>query len=253
MEKNIPNYVTLANLFCGVLGIILALDGNGNLAWAGIMVFLGGFFDLLDGLVARLLKVSSPIGKQLDSLADVVTFGVLPSVITYKLLVFTQVDWLYLLYIDEVSVIALITFALTGAAAWRLAKFNLDDSQSTTFRGLPTPANGMFFASLPLVLANDALVVNFDIIYLQQIVLNPYLLVGFVMFFSWLMVSKVPLFSFKFSSMKWQDNKLVYIFLAICLLLFVTLLWASVPIIIFLYVILSAFNKPKPNEIQSAD
>ncbi|MGZ5281738.1 MAG: CDP-alcohol phosphatidyltransferase family protein [Bacteroidia bacterium] len=245
MERHIPNLLTLGNLFCGFLGILFCMEGDSNLALGGMMVFAGAIFDVFDGMSARLLKVSSPIGGELDSLADVVTFGLLPSVIVYKLLVLSQVDWIYLLYADDVPVFALIAFLITACAALRLAKFNVDTTQYKTFKGMPSPANGMFFASLPLIMQNDSFLVDFDIYFLEQIVLNPYILIGFTLLMSWLMVSNLPLFSFKFSSKKWADNKFIYIFLILSAILFATLLWASIPVILFLYVILSYFNKPK--------
>ncbi|RYD79423.1 MAG: phosphatidylserine synthase, partial [Sphingobacteriales bacterium] len=110
MEKHIPNLLTLGNLFCGFLGILFCLEGDSNLAWGGMMVFAGATFDVFDGMSARMLKVNNPIGGELDSLADVVTFGLLPSVIVYKLLALSQVDWMYLFYTDDIPVLALISF-----------------------------------------------------------------------------------------------------------------------------------------------
>ncbi len=257
MEKHIPNLLTLGNLFCGFLGILFCLEGDSwrdpvyNIALGGIMVFAGATFDVFDGMSARLLKVSSPIGGELDSLADVVTFGLLPSVIVYKMLVLTQTSWLYLFYADDVPVLALISFLIAACAAIRLAKFNVDTTQYKTFKGMPSPANGMFFASLPLMLSTTSPLFDFDA---TDIILNPITLIGFTILLSWLMVSNLPLFSFKFSSKKWEDNKYIYIFLILSVILFAMLLWASIPVILFLYVILSYFNKPKTqNEIQSAD
>jgi CDP-diacylglycerol---serine O-phosphatidyltransferase len=249
--RNLPNYVTLLNLFCGFLGIICCL--NGELTYAGLLVFAGAFFDLIDGLVARGVNQHSPLGKQLDSLADLVTFGVLPSIIMHILLLKTQADWLNFMWIFNIPTLSLIPFALAAGAAWRLAKFNVDETQSTTFRGVPTPSNGMFFAAIPLMLNQKPFVVNLELLDFSAMLNEPYaplLIIGLCILFTWLMLSNVRLFSFKLSGAKGKTA--IYAFKAVSALLFVFLLWAAVPIIIFLYLILSLIIKPG-NEVQSAD
>lgn len=257
MQRNLPNYITLLNLFCGFLGILCCLasdQSSSALTYAGLLVFAGAFFDLFDGLAARALKVHSPIGKQLDSLADCVTFGLLPAVITHILLLKTNADWLNALYIFNIPTLSLIPFAIAAGGAWRLARFNVDETQSKVFRGLPIPANGMFFASLPLMLNQKPFVVDLELLDLSSMLNENYaapLLVALSIFFCWLMLSNVRLFSFKLSK-KTRGITLIYAYIAISALLFVFLLWAAVPIIIFLYLILSLLIKPG-NEVQSAD
>lgn len=251
IEKRLPNILTFANLFSGFFGLLACF--NGDLVLGGAMVFAGAFFDVCDGFAARMVKHTSLIGKELDSLADVVTFGLLPAMIVHMLILRSHENWLYDWYIGYSPFISLVPFLLVMAAAYRLAKFNVDASQSKIFKGLPTPANGLFFASFPLIMEYDVFVFQNDVFYLSQVVLNSYLLIGFVFLFSWLMVSSIPLFSFKFKNFSWADNKVVFSFLIISVLLFIVLLWSAVPLIIFIYIILSFFYKTKSDEIQSAD
>jgi CDP-diacylglycerol---serine O-phosphatidyltransferase len=251
IEKRIPDFLTLCNLFCGFIAVLACL--NGNLVMAGWLIFIGAIFDLFDGMAAKLLKASSPIGAQLDSLADMVTFGVVPALISYMLLVKAHSSWLEGGYIYEIPVYALLPILLVATASYRLARFNSDTSSKENFRGLPTPASAMFFASLPLMLQYDVFVVKFDILYVHQFIFNSWFLAGVIMLFSWLMVSNLPLFSLKISSLTGPNNKLIILFLVICVLLFAFLLWMAVPIIIILYIVFSYFIKSTPNEIQSAD
>ena len=251
IEKRIPNLLTFANLFSGFFGLLACF--NGDLVLGGAMVFAGAVFDVFDGMSARMVKHTSLIGKELDSLADVVTFGVLPAVIVHMLILRSHENWTYDFYVGYSPFVSLLPFLLVMGAAYRLAKFNIDASQSKMFKGLPTPANGLFFASLPLIMEYDVFMLQMDVFYMSQVVLNTYLLIGFVFLFSWLMVSRIPLFSFKFKNLSWSDNRLVFSFLMISFLLFVVLLWSAVPLIIFLYIILSFFYKTKSDEIQSAD
>jgi CDP-diacylglycerol--serine O-phosphatidyltransferase len=250
-EKNIPNLLTLCNLLCGCFGVVACF--NGDLPMAGLLVFAGAFFDLLDGMAARLLKVNSPIGKDLDSLADVVTFGMLPAFIIHLLLKKSHAEWMEIFYIADAPVVSLLPFLLTACSALRLAKFNNDTTQSSTFRGLPTPANGMFFASFPLILLNNNFVLHFDIYHLSDIFLNPFLLIGLVVIFSWLMLSNVRLLSFKLKGMSFAANKQVYILAIISVILFAALLWMAIPLIILLYIILSYIAKPKADEVHSSN
>lgn len=250
-EKQIPNLLTLCNLLSGCFGMVACL--NGDLPTAGFLVFVGAFFDLLDGMAARLLKVNSPIGKDLDSLADIVTFGVLPAYIIHILLLKSHADWMGIFYIADAPVLSLLPFLLTAASALRLAKFNNDTTQSTTFRGLPTPANAMFFASFPLILQYNTFVFRFDIIHLSNIFLNPLLLIGLVILFSWLMLSDVRLLSFKFKGFAFKDNRYVYFLAILSVVLFALLLWMAIPLIILIYIILSLIAKPKADEIHSTN
>ena len=141
IKRNIPNLITLGNLFCGLVAIVFSL--NNNLYFAGTFIFFGAILDFFDGLSARLLKVSSEIGKHLDSMADMVTFGVAPGMIMFQMIKLSN--------IDENSYIAYIGFIITIFSAIRLAKFNLDTKQTSSFIGLPTPAAAIFIASLPII------------------------------------------------------------------------------------------------------
>lgn len=248
MEKNIPNYISLANLFCGFFGILAVL--NGNLALAGAMIFLGAFFDLFDGMAARMLKAGSEFGKQLDSLCDVVTFGVLPALIAQTLLLKSNADWLYTYFFYDIPTLSLIAFFIVMASVWRLARFNTsDNSSSSYFRGMPTPTAAIFFGSLPLILQNNIFFFQAQTYNVSTLILNPYFMTGAILLISWLMISDIPLFSLKLKSLSWAANKMIYIFFIASLLLFIFFLWTAVPLIVILYVILSFFKRPQVNEL----
>ena len=260
IEKYLPNLLTFANLFCGFLGIVscfndsffywppndpYAINAMGsNIVFAGFMVFLGAFFDLFDGMAARWVKATSPIGKELDSITDMVTFGVLPALILHNLLQHSHSDWLYAVYVGYSPAGMLLPFLLVAGAAWRLAKFNTDATQSKTFSGLPTPACAMFFASFPLIMRySDVLIFKFDVVYISNIILNPLFLIPLILLFSWLMVSKIRLFSLKLNCFSYKNNRFAFTFALVCLFVFVILRWAGVPVIILLYIILSMIKK----------
>ncbi len=264
IEKHIPNFLTLCNLFCGMYGIIACFSGGdidfygyelitkGSLKTAGLMVFAGAFFDLLDGMAARLFRHSSELGKQLDSLADMVTFGVLPSTIIYVMLLHSHKDAVFSLYLGNSPAIALLAFAIGIGAALRLARFNIDTRQLSNFIGLPSPANGLFFASLPLIAEFNTFFFEYDAVAFGEIVLNPYLLIGLSLLFAWLMNSNIRMFSFKLQPGGFARNKLAVGFAATSAVLFVLLYWLSVPLIILLYIIVSLFTQKKStDEIQS--
>jgi CDP-diacylglycerol--serine O-phosphatidyltransferase len=202
---------------------------SGEFSNASILMLVALILDFLDGFVARLLKISSDIGKQLDSLADVVTFGVLPSLIIYKLLENSDLEPSYLKY---------AAFVMAAASALRLAKFNIDNRQSDSFIGLPTPANGMVVATFPFLIN--------DYGKLGEIVNNPWVLLAYVLVFSFLLNAEIPLFALKFKKFGWKENQLKYIFLISCVLLILAFQLAAVPLIILVYVLLSlAISKTK--------
>ncbi|WP_019949410.1 CDP-diacylglycerol--serine O-phosphatidyltransferase [Hymenobacter aerophilus] len=228
MKKHLPNAVTCLNLFSGCLALCAAFAGN--LVLAAYFVALAALFDFFDGLLARALHVSSPIGKDLDSLADMVSFGVVPGALLFALL--TQAgtdlpDWL-----------PYAGFVLTVFSALRLAKFNNDTRQSDSFIGLPTPACTLVVASLPLILENDHLA-------LAPFILSPWLLLGLTALLSGLLVAELPLFALKFKTMRWQDNKLRLTFMLLSLALLAVLREVAVPLIVLLYVLLSVFSPAK--------
>ena len=225
----------------------------GDLVLAGWMIFFDAIADLFDGLAARLLKAQSALGAQLDSLADMVSFGLAPALIAYMLLIKTHAGFIDWIYLYDVPLFALIAFLLLAAAAYRLAKFNLKHSSDHDFIGLPSPANAMFFASLPLMLQYQVFVIKFDIYSMSQLVLNPYFMIGSVLLFSWLMISPIRMFSFKMTGFRNRKARLIIPFVSISVLLFAFLLWASIPVIILLYIIFSFLTKKTNNEIQSTD
>jgi CDP-diacylglycerol--serine O-phosphatidyltransferase len=198
------------------LGVVFVLE---NRAWpAAYFVWLAGAFDFFDGFAARMLKVSSPIGKELDSLADMVSFGLLPSVVLYKLLLAANAPgyWPY------------AAFSIAVFSALRLAIFNIDETQRDSFRGVPTPANALFITALPLLTGAVA-------VYLQEY----WVLLVLTAMLSWLLVSNIELFALKFKDFTWQHNKVRFTFLVVSVLLLVMLQVAAIPAIILLYIALS--------------
>lgn len=181
-------------------------------------VWAAGFFDFLDGFAARLLKTSSPIGKELDSLADMVSFGILPSLFMYQLIGFES-PFSYLPY---------IALLMAACSALRLAVFNVDESQSDAFKGLPTPANALFITALPFL---DYPLFDF--------LFSPLILTGITIIFSILLVSRIDLFALKFRNFQWGENKIRFTFLALSVLLLAVLHFAALPLIILLYLSLS--------------
>lgn len=202
IKKHIPNSLTCCNLMCGCMATGAAFYGNYR--WAIVMIIIGAVFDFFDGMVARLLGVSSPIGKELDSLADVVTFGVAPSAILFYL--FHEVQ--YPAFLEPAAKILPYTaFLMAAFSALRLAKFNLDTRQTTSFIGLPTPANALFWGSL--VVGQHAFLVSAKF--------NAVFLFLFMFLSCLLLVAEVPLFSLKFKDLSWEHNRVQYIFLVGCL------------------------------------
>ncbi len=202
IKKHIPNSLTCCNLMCGCMATGAAFYGNYR--WAIVVIIVGAVFDFFDGMVARLLGVSSPIGKELDSLADVVTFGVAPSAILFYL--FHEVQ--YPAFLEPAAKLLPYTaFLMAAFSALRLAKFNLDTRQTTSFIGLPTPANALFWGSL--VVGQHAFLVSAKF--------NAAFLFLFMFLSCLLLVAEVPLFSLKFKDLSWEHNRVQYIFLAGCL------------------------------------
>ena len=203
IKKHIPNTITCCNLICGCMATGAAF--HQHYVWALLMIVAGAVFDFFDGMVARLLGVSSPIGKELDSLADVVTFGVAPSAIIFGL--FCEVQCPEVL-MPLRSYLPYTAFLMAAFSALRLAKFNLDTRQTTSFIGLPTPANALFWASLTV--GQHAFLVSPKF--------NAVFLVLFMFLACLLLVAELPLFSLKFKDLSWEHNRVQYIFLLGCLL-----------------------------------
>lgn len=253
MTKQIPNLFTLLNLIFGCLAIVATLQ-NGIIIqyaadgtqlidipekiWmASLFIGLAALVDFLDGFVARLFKASSEMGKQLDSLADVVSFGVAPAMILYQFLrmsIAQEDDGL------NASMAWLVpAFIVAAAGAWRLAKFNLDDSQSFGFKGVPIPAVGLMVASLPLIYWNNHNQLIVDILF------NKWFLYGLIIFLSWLMVSNLPMMALKFKDFSLKNNipKIILLLVAIAAAVFFQ--WLAVPIVFIAYIILSLLFKQK--------
>ena len=244
MKRHLPNALTCLNLLCGCLALTFIFQGQ--LVTAAYFVGAGAVADFFDGLVARALRVSSPIGKDLDSLADMVTFGVVPGAIMYELMgkVFVnEQPWFeprvhshWLLYL------ALhLPFLITIFSALRLAKFNNDTRQTTSFIGLPTPACTLVVASLPLILAHDELGLN-------GFILNPWVLLGLTGLLSGLLVAELPLFALKFKNLRWVGNRRRFLFVALALGLVGWLRAAGIPLAVLLYVLLSVPGRVRSRE-----
>jgi len=221
-----PNILTLLNLSFGFIGILF---WQHNIYIASICVFIAIIFDFLDGFVARLLNSVSSIGKELDSLADIVSFGVLPALIVFKLL---NPDFIWM-EIYEVSLLSFSVLLIPVFSALRLAKFNVEDSQKFWFKGLPTPANAMWIASLPFIIhySEQSLLLNFFSNYNNIIVTA---IIG-----AFLLIIPLPLMALKFESFNLRKNIFKYLLIISSVLLFILFQWSAFPIIICLYIILS--------------
>jgi len=218
--------MTCGNLLCGCLGIMQVFEGN--LLMASYLIFIAGVLDFLDGFVARAMNSSSPIGKELDSLADMVTFGVLPAFMVMKLFLMSDST----LGGDYYKYIPLI---LAIFSALRLAKFNVDTRQSDSFIGVPTPANALVVASFPLILEYNPDYAHF--------ILNPVNLIAYSLIMSLLLIAELPLLAFKFKSFAWADNQIKYIFLGISVLLLILLKFVAIPLVVLLYILFSVVNR----------
>jgi len=222
--------LTASNLLSGCAAIMSATQGH--LLCAALFVLLGAFLDLFDGMLARLLKVEHPLGAQLDSLADMVSFGVAPTFILF-----------YYLNGIETHYFNYSVFLMSVFSAYRLAKFNIDEDQKSSFKGLPTPANALFWISIPLIEWQNQMDVGLlDISFLLRLFNQPYLLILLCLLLSLLMVSNLPLISLKFSSLQWKGNEPKMIFLLLCVLIIPFFLLASIPIILLLYLLVSIIN-----------
>lgn len=229
----IPNAITLMNALSGCLSITFAFTGS--LTLAGLFILVAAVFDFFDGMAARLLKVSSAIGKELDSLADDISFGVAPSAIAF-MIVSQQLNADGTGFVQlplGIMAICLLPFLMAAFSALRLAKFNLDERQTDKFIGLPTPANAMVWASLPFILEYNA---NG---FFAQHVIVPQILIPLALVMSFLLVCELPLFSLKFKTWDFGSNKIRYIFLLLSLVLIIFLHFAAIPAIILLYVLMS--------------
>lgn len=224
MKKHLPNAITCANLFSGCIGIVLAFTDD-NLIFAAYCIFLAAIFDFFDGFASRVLQSFSGIGKELDSLADMVSFGVLPSVIMYELLLQAP-------QIGKISpYINFIAFAIPVFSALRLAKFNVDTRQAESFIGLPTPANAILIASLPIIIKEHN---NFS-----PYILNTWILAVFVAVMCALLVAEIPMLSLKFKNRDFNINIYRYLLLLFSAILILFFKFAAIPVVILIYITLS--------------
>ena len=224
----VPNIITLANLLCGCGSIVASLV-LGDFTLAFIFVVASAVCDFFDGFTARLLKQYSDIGVQLDSLADMVSFGVAPSAVMYAFAAQSGAT-LFGLPAGVVVVLTFVPFIMSAFSALRLAKFNIDDTQHESFSGLPTPANAIFCLSFVYAAVAKGITVEVEWVALISIVMAA------------LLVSPIRMFSFKLKSLSWAANKSQYIFLALSLVAFLTLGVYSVPTVIVLYVVISTIG-----------
>ena len=235
LKKHIPNIITLLNLLCGCIALVFA--GEANFEMAFFFVCLGIFFDFFDGFFARLFNVSSPLGLQLDSLADMVTSGVVPGFVLFKMFsnsVNSDPSLMYLPYLG---------FIITLGSCYRLANFNIDTRQTDSFIGLPTPANALFILSLPLILKNS------DSLLVLELLINPWVLLFISVLSAYILNAEIPLFAKKKKKFNLKDNALQLFFLLISILLLAYLQFAGVALIIVFYVLLSIItNKFKANK-----
>jgi CDP-diacylglycerol---serine O-phosphatidyltransferase len=270
IKKHIPNTITSGNLFCGCLALVNVFEGD--LVWACYLVGIAVILDFFDGFSARMLGVASPIGKDLDSLADMVTFGVVPGAMLYKLIGF------FLAFDADGNVtgslIPYLGFCVTVFSGIRLAKFNNDTRQTDSFIGVPTPTNAILVSSLVLILAFHIDHADILAIYnehqeaglagyslfgsgsfhpgfmtypkLAPLLCNPWIYVIYSFLFSYLLISELPLFALKFKHFKWKGNEIRFIFLGISLILLAGFQFLGIPLVIGLYIILSLINNITP-------
>jgi len=253
IKRNIPHVFTSLNLLSGLVAILMVMSDR--LIEATFFVFLGIFFDFFDGFFARLYKVEGEFGKELDSLADMVTSGIVPGLIMYQLLLYaTQEKWFNQLSCDignwesfketNLFFLPFIGLIIPLASAFRLANFNIDERQSDSFIGLPTPAFALFVVSLPLILNYSDNQFFIDLIH------NNYVLVGITLLGSYLLNSDMPLFSLKFKNYSWGDNKMKYLFLISSLVLLIIFKTVAIPLVIILYVLISLIeNTTQKNKV----
>ncbi len=237
-KQHIPNTITAFNLIAGLVAITLVFEDN--LVMASLFIFIAALFDFLDGMAARLLDARSELGKQLDSLADLVSFGVAPGLIMFQLLSSGCEGSCNIL--EQYHITPYFALMIPVCSAFRLAKFNIDLSQEEHFIGLPVPANAIFFASIPLVLfyqANQFSVIPLN--FFTEFFSNSRVLAVLTVLFSYLLVSDFHLFSMKFKKMGWKGNEVRYIFLILAATYLVLFSLCAIPLIILTYFVLSLF------------
>lgn len=245
ITKNIPNFITLLNLLAGSIAVIFAVQNH--LIAAALFVGLGIFFDFFDGMIARLLDVKSELGLQLDSLADMVTSGLVPGIVMFQLLRTTLAnpgtaakDWTGSSFFEfDFPWIATIGLLVTLASAYRLANFNIDERQDTSFVGLPTPANAILILSLPIILQFQPTA------FATSLILNEWFLIGLTLFSCYILNAEIPLFALKFKNWSFKENFVRYGFLVLSVILLVCFHFLALPMIIIAYLLMSIIFKSK--------
>lgn len=232
MKAFVPNFITLLNLLSGGIAVIFAVKGD--LSTAALFVFFGIFFDFFDGFLARKLNVSSEMGLQLDSLADLVTSGLAPALVLVNL-----IELSILPSQDANCFLPYLGLLVLLCSAYRLAKFNISTEQSQFFIGLPTPANALLIMSLPLILDYQ----NSDSY--NVLILNPFFLVVVTLLSSFLLNAPVKLIALKFKTWNFSENALKYILIIFSLVGLILFKFAGIPLIIIFYIIISLVNPPK--------
>lgn len=225
--KNIPNTITCCNLISGCIATSYALENN---PWMAVVwIIIGAAFDFFDGMSARLLKVSSAIGKELDSLADDITFGIAPAAIVFSELLVID----YPAFLEPArSILPYFAFTIAAFSALRLAKFNLDTRQTTSFIGMPTPANALFWGSLIATMHT----------YLNSSPYMLYIMLALIILCNWLMISEIPMFALKFKHWGWKDNELRYSFIIFSIALivrcgFIESFWIIIPSYVYVSIL----------------
>jgi len=235
IRKHIPNMITCLNLLFGCFSIVMAISGE--LTTAAYLIGVAAVLDFLDGMAARLLKVISGFGKELDSMADMVSFGVAPAILVFHILLSANQLPVVIIY-GNINIIPFFAFMITLFSALRLARFNIDTRQKEDFLGLPVPANALFFASFPLIIKNYN-----DLCSCLQpfhyIFTNAYFYLSLTVVFSLLLVSNMPLFSLKVKNLKFKENSYRYFLLFLSLAMLIIFKFLAVPFIVIIYIILS--------------
>lgn len=240
MIKNIPNFITCINLLFGCIGLFLLF--NGDVVFAAMCIWFAAVADFLDGFVARAVNANSLMGKELDSLADVVSFGVLPAFIWFNYIVQSIQPELTFKALTSHSYWPFMAFFMALCSAWRLAKFNIDDRQTDHFRGVPTPANALVWSAMPFVSADSLFPWAYDWLG------NTLFTILFGVFCSLLLVSDYPLIAFKFKEWTWKTNRVKYLFLAFTILL-LSIIGANAVFFVFLAYLMASFVENKTNRI----
>lgn len=224
MSKHIPNLLTILNLICGCIALYFTFQDE--LVFTAYLIGLAVIFDFMDGAAARFLNVSNPIGKELDSLADMVSFGLVPGAIVF-----------HLLEVSTLSQYSFMALTIPIFSALRLAKFNVDKNQNQNFIGLPTPANCLVFISIPLITTFNS---ESTIAYLFKI---PEILLVITILMSLALVSRINLFTLKFKNLKFQDNKFRFLLITMSIVLITFIEFSAIPIIILIYIMMSIIKR----------